>query len=383
MATVLRAAIRTDGTTAPPTADLAMVRGQDRRYDVRVEGIPAGLTVTKLVWTGKLAPGDADSVKHFQKVLTSATALATIGRITDAGTAGVARATASFVPADSASWPDLLVHQLWAVLSDGKPYCCLTGELASIAPIPLALPAESSVDPDLPPRQQASLAWAFDPAYQGGAQTHPSRVGPAATLGSTSGADTNDPAHVATAPARYSFGADDVLDFGDSLDAVWLDPDGFTLMAAIEYVAASDIGFRSICTKVEAAPITFWMLLNAGKVRFVAYDGPGFDGQEITEANVALTNGRHVFTARYDRSQPRGNRTTLFVDGVAVASTPSVSGPASTLGENAGALRIGYTAGGSLAGLGVIANVYAWPDPLASADIADNDSWLRVTRGWG
>lgn len=129
----------------PPVGDLELVKEQARAFEVRVSGLPAGTTLNRLIWTAKASAGDADSLKKFQKVCTLTSDLATIGTITDAGTAGVARATVTFVAADLPdTLPDLLVHQVWGEVIDSallkRVGPCGRGTIALSPPIPFTLP---------------------------------------------------------------------------------------------------------------------------------------------------------------------------------------------------------------------------------------------------
>lgn len=372
MATLLRAAIRTDGTSAPPTADLAMVRGQDRRYDVRVDGIPAGLTLTKLVWTGKVAPGDADSAKHFQKVLTTATALATVGQITDTGTAGVARATASFVPADSASWPDLLVHQLWAVLSDGKPYCCLTGELASIQSIPLALPG--GVAADRPPAAQSALVLAWD-AKRGVV------VGPAWQNGSTAGADTNDATYVAGPPERYTFDADDLFHWGDVLDATFAGSAGFAVLNAVSFNAADIAAALRFLVHKDGGTDRQWAIqIEDGLLLWRANYSADAANRDDFKASTAVAAGRHVVGWSWDPSLARASRTAAYLNGAAVAGTATSVGADGTIRDTLEPLQAGYGFA-TFPGVESQRALYIYNRPLTAQEHADNRAWI-VNDGW-
>ena len=142
---MLATALLLEDDGLPLELDLVLVKEQARTFDVRVSGLPAGTTLNRLIWTAKVSASDADSLKKFQKVCTLTSDLATIGHIADAGTAGVARATVTFVATDLPdSLPDALVHQMWGEVIDSallkRVGPCARGAIALSTPIPFTLP---------------------------------------------------------------------------------------------------------------------------------------------------------------------------------------------------------------------------------------------------
>lgn len=371
MTTTLRAVLATDGTAMPPTADLLMVRNEHRRLTGVVTGIPSGVTLAKLVWTGKTADTDADTAKRFQKVLTTTSALASIGQITDAGASGTARWTASFVPGDSANWPAAVQHQLWAVLSDNKTYCVLEGTVTSLAPIPLAMP--SAVNPNLPPAAQDALVLAWD-AKRG------TVLGPAWQNGSTAGADTNDATYVAGPPERYTFDADDLFHWGDVLDATFIAAAGWTILNASALAAADLTEVRpSIYKDYDPGRRQFWLGYISGKVRAQTAYGAG-TSFDYLDQNVALAAGRHVLGFGFDPSLTRPSRISLYVNGAAPATTLTSSGVDGTISDTTEPLRAGLWLGSYPGPLAQRA-LYIYNRPLTAQEHADNRTWI-VNDGW-
>ncbi|NUR18248.1 MAG: hypothetical protein HOQ12_01810 [Gemmatimonadaceae bacterium] len=368
----------------PPSADLAMVRNQDRTVTLRVAGIPTGRTLAKLILTAKPSLDGSDATIAVQKVVTPLTNLATVGQITNAGSTGTGQATFTFVPADSAGWPDALVYQVWAVLDDGEPAPCLTGSLSSIAAIPLA--AGPASDANLPPVSQGAIVLAFDPAFGAASQSHTARVGPAFQLGSTTSVDTNDPTlDSSVPPTRYVYGTDDYLTAGDVLDAAWTNAAGFSILAGFELVAG-DVsgGFRAIVSKdSSAAARTFYVLIGVGKLQVALFDGTN----AVTwDGSIVLGAGLHRLVLTYDPTQPLASRLTVRLDETADTLARGGSASLGTIANSVADLTMGgrpNNSFGFLPSVHATGNVYVWSGvPLSGADALTVSQWLRDSRGW-
>ncbi|NUO62678.1 MAG: hypothetical protein HOQ34_03805, partial [Gemmatimonadaceae bacterium] len=325
----------------------------------------------------------SDATIAVQKVVTPTSNLATVGQITNAGSAGTGQATFTFVPADSAGWPDALVYQVWAVLDDGEPAPCLTGSLSSITAIPVA--AGPALDANLPPISQSAIVLAFDTTTGSAGQTHTSRIGPAFQLGSTASADTNDPTlDSSTPPTRYVYGTDDYLTAGDVLDAAWTNAAGFSILAGFELVAGDlSGGFRAIISKDSASGVrTFYVLIGLGKIQVALFDGTN----AVTwDGTLVLAAGLHRLVVAYDPTQALASRLTVRLD--EAADTLSRNGATlGTIANTAADLTIGgrpNTSFGFLPSVRATGNVYVWSGvPLSAADALTVSQWLRDSRGW-
>jgi hypothetical protein len=236
-------------------------------------------------------------------------------------------------------------------------------------------------DVNLPPNQQATIAWAWDPGLLTPGQTGASYVGPAWQLGSTTGADADDPVRVAGPPAYYAFTLVDVdkIVFGDSLDAVWGDSAGFTVMQAVEIGDEEHLNFCNGVAKDDGgSDRTFFMQTdNTGKIVVTVFlVGGGFE-QKVTSAVVS--KAKHVVSFTYNRGAAFGSRIVIYIDGTAVSMTGSTSGSDNIVNLNASILRLG----GATNPIFRQSFTYAWPGVHSAGDIAANDTWIRTTgRSW-
>lgn len=235
----------------------------------------------------------------------------------------------------------------------------------------------------LPPDAQDALVLAWD-AVNG------TLVGPAYQLGSTPGADTNDPTFVAGPPARYQFGADDFITFGDVLDAVFTSAAGWTILDAIEVSAADAVASqRSVFQKDASGAgerqfyVTMYNDGSTGGILAFAVNYASQNTNYDTQTTLApMTAGRHVLGFTFDPSLGRVNAACVrpFVDGALAAATPASNGAGGSIANTNQPLQLGLL-NGVYPSVQGHAYFYVYNRPLTPTEHANNRAWL-VARGW-
>ena len=244
----------------------------------------------------------------------------------------------------------------------------------------------------VPPVQRANCLHVFDPAYRGGAQTHPVRrdlqlEAPSATLGSTTGTDTNDPTLVTNADGRvyYQYGADDYLDFGNAYGSVLSGGGGWTLMMPFELVAGDLAGAKSIWSKITGTQQTMMLRISAGDLYFYAsYDATATLFDDYTDSAVALTAGKYRLILEWHPAAARAVRCKAWLNGAARTFTRTGSAGDGTMFNGTAPWRTGLAGNGVGAPIGIIGPAYLWNLRLSAqggSEIADADAWL-ADRGW-
>jgi hypothetical protein len=231
------------------------------------------------------------------------------------------------------------------------------------------------VDPNLPPSAQDALVLALPLGMGGGAQTIASLIGPNGQLGSTAGADTNDPAYVAGPPPHLTFGSDDFVTFGDVLDATLMGGTGWTIMTAAAHSATDG----TIVSKDDTGQRALGMLMLSSKLYLEVFYGSG--GDDHATANVASASGNQRYAASFDPPQARAQRIVLYRNGAVAASVHGSGGSDGTVADTTTSLRIGQRANGAFPGIPAIGPLYLYNRPLTLAEVSANHTWL-ATNGW-
>lgn len=177
-----------------------------------------------------------------------------------------------------------------------------------------------------------------------------STVGPAAQLGSTAGADTNDPTLVGGSPPYYSFGADDYVTFGDVLDSVFTSAVGFSVVSAIEATAADVAAAQlSVVQKdnTSAGQRQFYLFMYTGLLRVGVQYGNGNTNFDQWDTGAAIAAGKHAIGFSFDPTLVRANGSLVapYLNGAAWAGTGVSGGALSPVADTAQPLQLGLLNG--------------------------------------
>lgn len=247
-----------------------------------------------------------------------------------------------------------------------------------------------SVTPSLflPPVDPLTIAWAPPQNMGAGAQVFDAVVGPQYQLGSTSGSDNHDPAHVAGPPAYIQTGSDDYVQgaSADTLESVICGATGWWFMQMFERTGTASIGLlwtkdgrSSMQRQVEvlqlnstmAFQVTIWNALG-----FIRWDFPQIPVNVKTRVIVWFRpNGGYVSGIR------------VWYNGVEQAyqggSASGAHGPVVSWNKP---LRIGAALAdnGSVGGGGArLTPPWIMAGQPVLQNILDTDAWGRDVFGWG
>lgn len=243
----------------------------------------------------------------------------------------------------------------------------------------------------LPPTYPGELAWAHDPAINGGDQSHEAVIGPPAQLGLNAAPDSNDPTLVAGPPAYYDHGPEDLLLIGDQLDTVWTNAAGWSLAFALDLSAAdvAHAGKNILSKDSHGIEREFLISLASGKIQtyaFYALDGTAYD---LYEPPFVIAAGKHNFLLVWDPAIGRDAgppyRLSLYVDGVdRSAARLTGIGADGNIQNGTAELCIGAKSSNIAGSVSVskIGPFYAWPArKLTAAEAVTLHNWFD-NKGW-
>lgn len=374
---------RTDDGSIPHTLTredlLGIFGGSVYIFECDVTGIPAGVTLSA-GWF--VVQRNDEAAPVIDKNITTSSGAA-IGLITDTGADGTGHLRFYFSEADTVS---LIRRAGWSLsvrLSNNETYDLAHGAMQATRTMAVHLPGDAVGNGTLPPDAQNLLALAFDPSFGSAGQTHASRVGPTAQLGSTSGSDTNDPTlTLSGGPARYVFGADDYLTFGDQLDDVLANPAGWTMLHCATVTSPATLG-EWVCKDDDISPgdqRTFIWRYENEAVDCILWLSDG----TMTRVQAAVpTPGRYIFGVRFNPAAAQGQRLRIFYQGVPNGAMPTGEPAGSLLPrETTAPLSIGKR---PMSNSSVAAPEQGWvlfyAGLLTDTNILNNATWL-INGGW-